>query len=368
MGGERESYVLLTKDTVYLFTNGLYKEVALKLSNPTNKPIKLPINFVEISREKPIGKELARLTRTVLVKKLGFEENDLTVAEYNKLKQQLKGITLVPTTNRIEELRMIKREDEIENIRAAAKLTDQCFTFILSKLTPTSAKASAGKAGVTESEIAWEIEAFFHKRGATLAFSPIVAFGKNSSQPHYIAPKGGSTPARSNDIVLLDFGARVNGYCSDMTRVVFIGKPKDEWKRAYETVLAAQQAVLEYLTGSRPVNKYRAQGRALSSQLSGSSADRIAREVIRKAGFPPYPHSLGHAVGLDVHEAPRLKAWKDRILPKWKDAILLPGMVVTVEPGVYIEEQYGIRIEDLILLKQDNIEVLSKSPTDIIVL
>ena len=155
MGGERESYVLLTKDAVYLFTNSLYLEQASKLSNSqiiqySNNPIKI----IEISRDNPIAAELARVLtgsdpvrkqgRTPTDLRLGFEETDLTVTEYNKLKQELKGITLVPTKNRIEELRMIKRDDEIENIRAAAKLTDQCFIFILSKLTP----------GVEESEIA----------------------------------------------------------------------------------------------------------------------------------------------------------------------------------------------------------------------
>ncbi|KKU87822.1 MAG: Xaa-Pro aminopeptidase [Candidatus Gottesmanbacteria bacterium GW2011_GWA2_47_9] len=352
---EREAYLLLASNQCYLFTNSLYREQA------KNAKCTMPnatLTFVEISRENPIGKELKRvLQKTVFVQRqssskalLELEEADLTVAEYTKLKKELKGVKLIPTQNRIEELRMIKRTDEIENIRAAAKLTDACFTFILSKLTP----------GVEEGEIAWEIESFFRKRGATLAFSPIVAFGKNSSQPHYspsnsrsfdFAQDKQSGILQKQDVALFDFGARVNGYCSDMTRVVFIGKPKDEWRRTYQTVLEAQQAALEYL---------QAQGRALSSQLSGGKADRIARAVIQKAGLPPYPHSLGHAVGLDIHEAPRLTVKKNQILK--------PNMVVTVEPGVYVEGQYGIRIEDLILLKKDSIEVLSKSPKELIIL
>ncbi len=248
---------------------------------------------------------------------------------------------------------MIKREDEIENIRQAANLTDQCFDFILGKLKP----------GVTETEIAWQIEFFLRGSGsdlrkrtvptppATLAFSPIVAFGENTSQPHYnpnftrpgLAMQGQAL--RKNDLVLLDFGARVNGYCADMTRVVFIGKPKDEWIKAYNVVLNAQQKALDLLK---------------DGVRSGATLDAAAKEVISESDLPPYPHGLGHNVGLDIHEAPRLSVKKD--------ANLLPGMVFSIEPGVYIEGQYGIRIEDLVLLKQDGIEILSQSSKKIMIL
>lgn len=355
---EREAYCLVTQDKLFLFTNALYREEVIPL---TRKPRGLKrlnllaskgLTFIEISREEPFATKLAEILKKTKCVRLGFEENNLTVAELGKLDKELTGITLVPTQSKIEDVRMIKRNDEIVDIRAAAKLTDQCFDFILGKI----------KIGVTESEVAWEIESYIRKCGAQLAFSPIVAFGKNTSQPHYQPSSRNSSRLRSNDIILLDFGARVNGYCSDMTRMMFIGKPKDEWRRAYQTVFEAQNAALDYL---------RTQGRTLSSQLSGSMADRIAREIIVKAGLPPYPHSLGHGVGLDIHEIPRLIARKDRILPKpqpWKDAILLPGMVVTVEPAIYIEEEYGIRIEDLILLKNEGIEALSNSPKEMIIL
>lgn len=388
--GEREAYVLLTKDTLYLFTNSLYKEAAQQLSNPTNKPINKPMMFVEISKEKPIGKELARvLKRSHLAKpqgetlqgrddkvRLEFEENDLTVAEYNKLKKELKGVILVPTQNRIEDMRMIKRPDEIESIRQAAKLTDQCFSFVLSKL----------KLGVAEGKVAWEIEKFFRERGAALAFSPIVAFGANSSQPHYqptdnysssegtqrtsreatlrkFSTSSNDTVLRSNDIVLLDFGAKWNGYCADMTRVVFIGKPKYEWKRAYWTVLKAQTEILQQMQACYHVTVHSSK----HVYLSGAQLDQRAKTVIKKAGFPPFPHSLGHAVGLDIHEAPRLTIKKDPSTSSVQ-VPLKPNMVVTVEPAVYVEGQYGIRIEDLVLLRKDRIEILSKSPKEMTIL
>ena len=329
---EREAYILLTPNQTFLFTNALYLEQAKK----TNATV------VEISRENSFAKKLAEiLTGPGPVKRLGFEENDLTVAEYKKLKTELKGVTLVATQGRVEELRILKREDEIKNIRRAAKLTDQCFDVILSKIKP----------GVTEGEIAWEIEAFIRARGAQLAFSPIVAFGAHASQPHYLTGPGlvktqGLAPP---ELVLLDFGAKINGYCSDMTRMVFVGKPKDEWKRAYETVLEAQQAALNY---------FHLEG--VKAHLPGGKADLIARDVIEKAGFPAYPHSLGHGVGLDIHEAPRLTINKD--------VVLKPGMVVTIEPGIYVEGSYGIRIEDLVLLGDNNVELLTTSSTNLTVL
>ena len=130
---EREVFALLTQDQLFLFTNSLYLEAARKLSNPTN-PTNNPIKCVEISRENPLSKKLAKISQEEKIKRLGFEENDLTVAEFLKLKKELRGIRLIPTKNRIEDLRIIKRDDEIKNIRQAAKITDECFDFILGKI------------------------------------------------------------------------------------------------------------------------------------------------------------------------------------------------------------------------------------------
>lgn len=315
---EREAYALVTGDKTQLFVTALYREEGKRF------------HAKEFSRDNPIEKQLAKLLPTGST--LEFEEADLTVAEYQKLKKALPRITLVASKNKIEKLRMIKREEEIALIRKAAKITDACFHHILSKLTP----------GVEEREIAWEIESFFRKSNAESAFSPIVAFSDHSSQPHYSArgplaePQG--VPLRGQDIVLLDFGAKVNGYSSDLTRVVFVGKPKEEWKKAYQTVKEAQEAAIKLL---RP-------------GVSGAVVDQAARSVITESGFPDYPHGLGHGVGLAIHEAPRLNVKKPETLAA--------GMVVTVEPGIYKEGAYGIRIEDLILLKKNGIEILSKSP------
>ncbi len=354
---EREAYVLLLNNEAFLFTSGLYIEQAKSqlLHCYIATLLKKPVQLIEISREEPIANKLAEILKrsrltsqgeTLWDIRLGFEDDDLKVSEYNTLRKNLRHITLIPTKNRIEKIRMIKRKDEIENIRKAARLTDECFEYIVGKL----------KTGVIEAEIAWEIEAFIRKNGAELAFSPIVAFGKHSSQPHYQIPQFSLKRShlfrlQKRDIALLDFGARVNGYCSDMTRVVFVGKPKAEWLRAYKTVLQAQEAVLEYL---------RAQGRALNSQRFGKKVDQLARAITKEAGYQTFPHSLGHGVGLAIHEAPRL-TYK-------KNTALKPGMVITIEPGIYIEDQYGIRIEDLVLIKDQDIEIISKTPKKLTIL
>ena len=321
---EREAFVLIAKDKTYLFTNGLYMEQAKMLPK---------VELIQISRENPISKELAKLTDQLKIKTLGFEDDNLTVAEFTKLKQVLTDIELIPERNRIEEMRMIKNKKEIEHIKLAASITDKCFKFLTKRIRP----------GMTETRLANEIEGFFKYQGAENAFSPIVAFNEHSSQPHYQST--GNSPLRKGSLVLLDFGAKVNGYCADMTRVVFFGAPQKEWIHTYETVLAANNKALELLR---------------DGQRNGATLDAAAREVIAEAGLPVYPHSLGHAVGLNIHEAPRLTVQKE--------ALLQPYMTVTVEPGIYIENAYGVRIEDLVLLRDNGIEVLSQSPKGLTIL
>ncbi len=226
---------------------------------------------------------------------------------------------------------MIKTQVEIAFIRRACALTDQCFDAILPSIKPN----------VSERHIAKRIRNFFKENGVRLSFPPIVAFGKSSCEPHH---KTGDTKLGTSDIILLDFGCRVNRYCSDMSRTVFIGIPKPEWVRAYQTVLKAQGSVLKKLKSVR----------------SGAALDQLARIVIEHSGFPPYPHSLGHNIGIAIHELPRLTIKKD--------AILKPGMVFSVEPGIYKPGRYGIRIEDLVLLKKSGIEILTKSPKALTIL
>lgn len=223
---------------------------------------------------------------------------------------------------------MIKNDKEIAAIRRACVITDLCFTEILKAIKP----------GVTEKKIAFQLEKLFSKYGVEPAFPVIVAFGKNTSIVHHLKPSS-YVRCRKQEIVLLDFGAKVHGYCSDMTRMIFIGKPKQQWIQTYETVLSVQQTIIQMIK---------------QVPFSGAKMDNLARKMIEQAGYPPYPHGLGHNLGKEIHELPRLS--------RKKDAQILPGMVFTIEPGTYIEGAYGIRIEDTVLLKKNGIEILTKSP------
>jgi len=315
---EREAYALIANDKKVLFTNALYLEQARKLQN---------VEVIEISRDEPLSKKLKVVLEKLNVNTLEYEDTNLTVAEFNKLTSVLSGIALSGVRDRIEKERMIKNNYEIGQIRKAAAVTDQCFSYLLKRIKP----------GITETKLAWEIEGFLRMHAGGIAFDPIVAFNENSSMPHYLSR--GNLPLRKNSLVLLDFGARVNGYCADMTRVVFLGTPKPEWIRAYEKILKANVKVLSMLNGG---------------ERNGATLDAAARKIVTAAELPVYPHNLGHAVGLDIHEAPRLTHKKPEML--------IPGMVVTIEPGTYIQRMYGIRIEDLVLLKYNCMEVLSKTP------
>lgn len=349
---EREAYVLLTKDVLYFFTNALYLEQAKKLVISSQFVVRR-LEIVEVSREAPLAKQLKKIIRHAeLVSasqqpsenkipkqargdsfRLGYEDTNLTVSEHVKLQLELKNVEFVSLAGRIEELRKIKKSEEIAHTKKAARITDDCFEFILPKLTP----------GVTETEIAWEIETFFRKNGADSAFSPIVAFNKHSSQPHY--SPGRYTLDTKPSLILLDFGARFDGYCADMTRVVFFGQPSKKQKQAYEVLKNAQEQVLI----------------ALQNGVRGGAAlDQMCRELIEQSGLPLYPHSLGHAVGLDIHESPRL-SFK-------QDAELKAGMVITIEPGIYLPGDFGLRIEDLVLITDDGFELLSQSPKELCIL
>ena len=319
---EREAFVLITRKSVYLFTNALYKEAATTLKRPG-------LIWKEIGRDNPVSQLLARLCTEHRITRLGFEDTNLTVFEHKKIREVISNVQLIPLQNRVESLRIKKSASEMKHIRAAALLTDRCFSYILPLIKP----------GVTESEITAEISSFFREFGAENAFSPIVAFGKNTSMPHYGLSHISKTVCKKHDIVLLDFGARVSGYCADMTRMVFVGNPLPEWKHAYEAVLAANMRAIQMLN---------------DGVRNGATLDAAAQEIIVESNLPAYPHSLGHAVGLDIHEAPRITIKKEEVLAA--------SMAITIEPGTYIEGQFGILIEDLIHIQHNGIEILSRSP------
>ncbi len=317
---EREAYILITKNKNFIITDGRYKEAVLKNIPHFTLCLRSPGETVsEIIKE---------LVLKYKIKKIGFEENSLTVFEFKSFSKKVQGVKFVPAE--IKSLRVIKNENEIRYIKKACKIGDLAYSGILEKL----------RIGVTEKEIATELEFFIKKNRGELSFPSIVAFGKNSSMPHH--QTGDKKLTRGDKFILLDFGVKFNNYCSDMTRTVFIGKVTPEIRKMYQTVLDAQKKAIE----------------KLKTGIKASNVDKTARNYITECGFPTIPHSLGHGVGLEVHESPRLA-------PKSKD-ILKENMVFTIEPGIYIPNFGGVRIEDVVLLTKTGAKLLTHSPKGMI--
>jgi Xaa-Pro aminopeptidase len=249
------------------------------------------------------------------IKRLGFEQEHVVFAEYAAWNGALKGIELVPVSGIVEELRMIKDEAELAVMRDAAALADETFRHIAGFIRP----------GLRESEIALEMEIFMRAKGATsTSFETIVASGERSALPHGVASE---RIVGTNEFVKLDFGAYYQGYCSDLTRTLVVGKPTDKHKEIYDIVLEAQ---LTALAGIKP-------------GMTGREADALARDVIARHGYGDrFGHGTGHGLGMEIHEAPRLS--------KTGDIVLRQGMTVTVEPGIYIPGFGGVRIEDDIVI------------------
>lgn len=273
-----------------------------------------------------VGKRLSALG----ARRAAFEPDSLTVAQHRMTQAAFAG-ELVPCDDLVAALRRVKRPDEIARIRAASALAEGVLADLLGDLRP----------GVTESELAARFEYEFRVRGASGAsFEPIALFGARSSLPHG-AP--GGRALQSGDIVLLDFGCRLDGYCSDLTRTYAFGTMPPPWfEEVYELVLAAQCAALE----------------AVRPGMTCRDLDAVARDLIREAGHAErFGHGLGHGVGIEIHESPRLNPDSQTVLE--------PGMVVTIEPGVYLPERGGVRIEDLIVVTENGCDILSSTPKDI---
>lgn len=312
----REVFVILSKKENLFITDGRLIELARKI---------VPKEFTVVERNHDVT--VTDIIKKYKFKGLGYEKANLTVLELERFTEKFKNVSLIGTVNVIENLRIIKNSQEIEIIKKAARITDKTFSLILPYLKP----------GITESEIVWKIKTILNSYSATSAFEPIIASGSGSSIPHYAST---NKKLKMKEMVLLDFGAKYQGYCSDMTRVVFLGKADSKTRNIYNTVLKGQQEALNQ-----------------KSKIA-KDIDSAARKLILKSGFPQIPHGVGHGVGIAIHEFPRLN-------PKTKD-ILKPGMVFTIEPGIYLPGWGGVRIEDLVIWADKGIEVLSKSSKELI--
>ena len=262
---------------------------------------------------------------------LGFEENYLTVSEYMLYEKNVNA-KLVPFTKEINGFRAVKEDWELDIMRKAQAITDKAFAEVVGRIKP----------GMTELELQAELIYCLYKNGATgLAFDPIVVSGPNSSLPHGVACE---RVIQDGDFVTMDFGALYNGYCADMTRTVAVGHATEEMEKVYNTVLQAQLAGLA----------------ASKAGVPGQDIDGAARKVISDAGYGEYfGHGYGHSLGLEVHENPSPNARNDKPMPV--------GAVASAEPGIYLPGKFGVRIEDTCVFLEDGIEILTKSPKNLMI-
>jgi Xaa-Pro aminopeptidase len=271
----------------------------------------------------PLVMEVAAAIRRLRLKRIGYEPGRMTCEQYEALRARLPmGASLQPAAGWIERLRMVKSAGEIERIRGSVKLNSRAFEQAAARVRP----------GMTESALAAEIEYRMRRLGAEKpAFETIVAGGVRSALPH-----AQPTAAALEALVVVDMGAFVDGYASDMTRMLFLGAPNAKVKRAYKAVLEAQLAAID----------------AVRAGVSAGRVDRAARATLRAHGLDrAFVHSTGHGLGLEIHEPPRLgKGEKTR---------LRAGMAITIEPGVYIEGWGGIRIEDTVVVTERGCEILT---------
>jgi len=262
---------------------------------------------------------------------IGFEENYVTYSTYKEYMYKYKINNMIETEHIIEKQRMVKDNTEIENIKNACELTDKCFNYLLSFI----------KKGKTEKEIAFEIQKYFMLNGADdISFEPIVASGINSSMPHAVPT---DKKIESGDIITLDFGCKYNGYCSDMTRTIFVDSVQDYIKPVYDLVLKNQKQITKEIR-------------------EGISAKTLFTMVDNDFKLHNYSlvHGLGHSVGLEIHEAPGLNR-KD-------ETILKQNMIITNEPGIYIAGKFGVRIEDTCLVTKAGCITLTNSNKEYVII
>jgi Xaa-Pro aminopeptidase len=316
-----ESYAFITMDKAYFITDSRFTEQA-----------QMEVSDFEVLEYKGLIEDfIKQLVLENNIKYLGVEEDRMTLASFEKYGSKLSDTNIVKLNQTIEKIRTIKDESEIETIAKAAEIADKAFDHILGFIKP----------GMREIDVALEIEFFMRKQGASrLSFPTIAASGKRSSLPHGSAS---DKVIEQGDFLTLDYGCVYNGYCSDMTRTLVIGKASDKQKEIYNAVLDAQEAAL----------------RAVRPGMKCFDLDKIARDIITERGYgDKFGHGLGHGVGRLVHESPRVSFKSNEVL----DA----GMIITDEPGIYIPGFGGVRIEDLVLVTNDGYKVLSNSPKHLI--
>ena len=318
-----DGYVLITREKSYLLTDFRYIEAAREETHPDYEIISMSGSRKDLFQE---------LLASNGVKRIAFEEDDLTYSQKKIFENLFEGYTMVPSGNVIGKMRVVKDADEIEKIIKAQRIAEAAFDHILGYITPQR----------TEVDIALELEFFMRSHGAkSVSFDTIAVSGSASSRPHGV-PRN---VRLEEGFLTMDFGALYCGYCSDMTRTVVVGKCTEEMKKVYNTVLNAQlEALNAYAIGK-----------------TGKEIDKVARDIINGAGYEGcFGHGLGHGVGMDIHEAPGVNAGAS--------TPFCAGHVVTCEPGIYLEGKFGVRIEDMVVFGENGPYDITLAPKELIIL
>ena len=324
LGFEGEGLLLVTRGGAHYTTDGRYIEAAQQ-----------QITGAEIAQVTAGNGHLAQARAYLEAHNLhnvGFESGCMTVDAHRRYAQELPCI-LNPAQNLLDGLRASKDEEELDAMRRAQDITDAAFKAILNYIRP----------GMTEREIAARLTYELLSRGGEkVSFDPIVASGANGSKPHAVP---GEQTVEKGMLITMDFGCKVDGYCSDMTRTVALGHPGEEMEKVYHIVLEAQQAGIL----------------AARAGVTGQEVDAAARKVIDEAGYGAYfTHSFGHSLGIDIHESPNASPSETNVLPA--------GAVISAEPGIYLPGRFGVRIEDVLILKEGGCENITHAPKNLIVL
>ncbi len=337
---EIEAFLISQPENRY-YLSGFDGSAGFLLITPQNEILATDFRYLEqAGRQAPeydvfrttgdLENWLPALISGLAVKKLGFEAEHISFAMYRRLNNILYNsesrLRLVPVDGLVESLRVVKEPGEIELITKAVAISDAAIEYIRDNI----------QAGISELEVAWEIEKFLHDKGSqSIPFNIIVASGANAALPH---AKPSEREIQHGEPVMIDLGARIESYSSDLSRTICLGEPDNTFKRVYNSVLKAQQTAID----------------EISDGMTGKQADTLARAAIEKDGYGDcFGHSLGHGLGLATHEQPSLN-------PNSQDR-LCDGMVFTIEPGIYLSGWGGVRIEDTVVMENGKVRVLSQA-------
>lgn len=318
-----DTFLFITLDNAYIITDFRYIEQAKKEA----------FSFELIRTENNLWDRLNDIIFHEKISHIGIQEQYISLNSYKNYTSNLHEITFVEIDNIPKKLRMKKTSQELSCIRDAVKVADDAFSHIINNI----------QVGMTEKEISLELEYFMRNNNASgVSFETIVASGVRSCMPHGVAS---DKIIEYGDTITLDYGAIYNNYCSDMTRTIFVGEPNKQILKIYDIVKSAQ---LQAIENTKP-------------GVTVGDIDKAARDIIIDSGYGNYfGHSVGHGVGLEVHELPSVS-------PK-NDTVLESGMVITIEPGIYLPNVGGVRIEDMLTVGKTSSEILTKSSKDIIVI